>query len=86
MNDFGSISPCFEYKKDGTTQIREELNIFLEEEDTWLIPNICYNTLNGYKWIAAISNDTDVFALILHYMTLLFDKRNKWIAVKIGHW
>ena len=36
----GSISPCFERREDGTTQIQEKLKIFLEETDTQIILNI----------------------------------------------
>ena len=49
LNCDGSIPPCFECKEGGTTQIQEELNIFLEEADALMIPYICYNILNGYK-------------------------------------
>ena len=45
----GSIPSCFECKEGGTTQIQEELNIFLEEADARIIPYICYNILNGYE-------------------------------------
>ena len=34
LNCDGSVSPCFEYRKNGATQIRKELNLFLEEADT----------------------------------------------------
>ena len=40
INCAGSISPCFECREDGTTQIQEKLNIFSEETDTQIIPNI----------------------------------------------
>ena len=30
LNYDGSISPCFEYREDGTTQIREDLSLFFE--------------------------------------------------------
>ena len=64
---------CFEYREDGTTQIREELSPFLEEADTRIIPHIII-FFDGYKRIVVISNNTDVFVLILHYMSLFFDK------------
>ena len=86
MNCDHSISSCCEYKEDRTTQIREELNLFLEEADTWIIPQIYYNILNGYKRIVVILNDTDVFALILHYMFLFFHKgiNELWLKFGIG--
>ena len=40
INCDGSISPCFERREDGTTQIQEKLKIFLEETDTQIILNI----------------------------------------------
>ena len=80
----GSISPCFECREDGTTQIQEELSLFLEEADTRIIPHIYYNILNGSKRTVVISNDTDVFALILHYMSLFFDKEINELWLKFG--
>ena len=50
----GSLSPCFEYKEDGTAQVREELNLLLEEADTHVTPHNCYKALNGYKRIVFI--------------------------------
>ena len=86
MNCDHSISSCSEYKEDRTTQIGEELNLFLEEADTWIIPQIYYNILNGYKRIVVILNDTDVFALIFHYMFLFFHKgiNELWLKFGIG--
>ena len=81
----GNIYPCFEYREDGKTQIREELNLFLEEGDIRIISHIYYNVLNGYKQIAVISNGAAVFALILHYMSLFFEKRNTLSVVKTFH-
>ena len=49
LNCDGTISPCFEYREDGTIQIREELNLFLKEADTRIIPHVYHNILNGYK-------------------------------------
>ena len=54
LNCDGSIFPCFEYREDGTIQIREELSLFLEVADTRIIPYIYYNILNGYKRIVVI--------------------------------
>ena len=64
--------------------IREQLSLFLEEADTQIIPHMYYNILNGYKQIAVISNDTDVFALIIHYMSLFFDKGINELWLKFG--
>ena len=60
------------------------MSLFLEEADTRIIPHIYYNILNGYKQIVVISNDTDVFALILFYMSLFFDKGIKELWLKFG--
>ena len=81
----GNIYLCFEYREDGKTQIREELSLFLEEGDTRIISHIYYNVLNGYKQIAVISNGVAVFALILHYMSLFFEKRNTLSVVETFH-
>ena len=64
MNCDGSISPCFEYRGDGTTQIWEELHLFLETADTQIVPHFYYSILNGCKRIVVISNYTDAFAVI----------------------
>ena len=85
LNCNGSISPCFQYREDGITQIREDLNLFLEEADTPIIPHTYYNILNGYKRIDVISNDTYVFALNLHYMSLFFDKGINELWLKFGN-
>ena len=86
LNCDGSISPCFEYREDVTTQIREDLSLFFEEADTRITPHthIYHNILNGYKRIVVISNDTDVFALILHYMSLFFVKGINELWLKFG--
>ena len=86
MNCDHNISPCCEYKADRTIKIREELNLFLEEADTWIIPYIYFNILNNYKRIVVISNDTGVFALILHYMFLFSHKgiNELWLKFGIG--
>ena len=86
MNCDHNISPCCESKADGTIKIREELNLFLEEADTRIIPYIYFNILNDYKRIVVISNDTDFFALILHYMFLFSHKgiNELWLKFGIG--
>ena len=84
LNCDGIMSPCFECREDETTQIWEELNLLLEEADTQIIPHIYYNILNGYKWMVAISNDTDVFALTLHYMSFVSDKGINELCLKFG--
>ena len=60
------------------------MSLFLEEADTRIIPDIYYNILNGYKQIVVISNDTDVFALILFSMSLFLDKGIKELWLKFG--
>ena len=63
------MAAYFEYREDGTPQIREELNNFLEKADTRLISHIYYKILNVYKRIVVKSNGTDVFVLIFNYMS-----------------
>ena len=60
------------------------MSLFLEEADARIIPHIYYNILNEYKQIVVISNDADVFALILHYMCLFFYKGLNELWLKFG--
>ena len=47
---------------------------------------IYYNIFNGYHQIVLISNNTDIFALILHYLPLFFDKgfNELWLKIDTG--
>ena len=91
-----SISPCHEWnkneknermneRKNETTQIWEELKLFLEEADTQIIPRFSYSILNGYKrivvikWHRSLCTDSSLYVSVLR-------QGNKWTVVKILHW
>ena len=42
------------------------------------------NTVNGYKQTVVVSNDTHVFALILHYTSLFLDKGLNELLLEFG--
>ena len=77
-----SISPCHEWnkneknermneRKNETTQIWEELKLFLEEADTQIIPRFSYSILNGYKrivvikWHRSLCTDSSLYVCVL---------------------
>ena len=56
---------CIEQALDGSIIIRKELTLDLEEADIRLIPHIYQAILKGFSRIVVLSNDTDVFVILL---------------------
>ena len=63
-----------------------ELNSKIEEADQRLIPHIHYSITQGAERSVVISNDTDVFALLIHYLPdfLGLGLQELWIMFGVG--
>ena len=61
-------------------------NSKIEEADQRLIPHIHYSISQGAKQSAVISNDTDAFALLIHYLPDFLDLgfQELWIMSGVG--
>ena len=62
------------------------MNSKTEEADQRLIPHVHYSISHGPKWSVVISNDTDVFAFLIYYLTdfLGLGLQELWIMFGIG--
>ena len=62
------------------------LNSKIEEADQRLIPHIHYSISQGCKQSAVISNDTNVFTLLIHYLPDFLDLgfQELWIMSGVG--
>ena len=83
-NDVISIVEILEQDKQLT--IREDLTNQLEEADVRIIPHIEKAIKNESKRIVVLSNDTDVFALLLHYSHSFFalGMTELWVKYVMG--
>ena len=61
------IMNCTRILSDRKSVIVPELNSKIEEVDQRLIPYIHFSISQGAKQSVVISNDTDLFALLIHY-------------------
>ena len=61
------IIDCTRILSDRKSVIVPELNSKIEEVDQRLIPYIHFSISQGAKQSVVISNDTDLFALLIHY-------------------
>ena len=63
-----------------------EFNSKIEEADHRLIPHIHYSISHGAKESVVVSNDTDVFALLIHYLPdfLGLGLQELWIMFDVG--
>ena len=61
------IIDCTRILSDRKSVIVPELNSKIEEADQRLIPYIHFSISQGAKQSVVISNDTDLFALLIHY-------------------
>lgn len=75
---------CKEYRPDGEFVTRDELTSCLEEADIRLIPHVYHAIINGHTKIIVISNDTDVFVLLLFYMAQYYTNGLKELWLKFG--
>ena len=73
VTDDRGIEGCVEFR-DGNQLKRQDLDSELEEADVRIVPHIAKAVLNGRKRIVVLSNDTDVFILLLYYIHNLFSK------------
>ena len=71
-------------EQDKQLTIREDLTNQLEEADVRIIPHIEKAIKNESKRIVVLSNDTDVFALLLHYSHSFFALGMTELWVKYG--
>ena len=80
------IIDCTRISSDKKRAIVPELNSKIEEADQRLIPHIHYSITQGAKRSVVISNDTDVFALLIHYLPdfLGLDLQELWIMFGVG--
>ena len=62
------IIDCTRISSDKKSAIVPKLNSKIKEADQRLIPHIHYSISQGAKQSVVISNDTDVFALLIHYL------------------
>ena len=62
------IIDCNRISSDKKSATVPELNYKIEEADQRLIPHIHYSISQGAKQSVVISNDTDLFALLIHYL------------------
>jgi DTW domain-containing protein YfiP len=51
------------------TRVLPELNNMLEEADLQIVPHVNWAVQNGAKRVVVLSNDTDVVALLLRFMS-----------------
>ena len=80
------IIECTRISSDKKSTIVPELNSKIEEADQRLIPHIHYSISQGAKRSVVISNDTDVFALLIHYLPDLLGLglQKLWLMFGIG--
>ena len=58
----------------------------IEEVDTRIIPHAMHAVKSGTQRIVALSGDTDVFILLMHYWSILHSEGLKelWIRAGVG--
>ena len=80
------IIDCTGISTDRKIVIVPELNSKIEDADQKLIPHIHYSISQGAKRSVVISNDTDVFALLIHYLLdfLGLGLQELWIMFGVG--
>ena len=80
------IIDCTRNSSDSKIVIVPELYSKIEEADQRLIPHIHYSVSQGAKRSAVISNNTDVFALLIHYLPdfLCLGLQELWIMFGVG--
>ena len=80
------IIDCNRISRDKKSVIVPELNSKIEEADQRLIPHIHYSITQGAERPVVISNDTDVLALLIHYLPdfLSLGLQELWIMFGVG--
>ena len=62
----------------------EALTLRIEESDMRIIPHIKWALINGAENIMVLSNDTDVLALLLYYLSTYKEYGLKQVWIRVG--
>ena len=66
MSNKNDSSKCIQIIN-GVTNERPDLDNHIEEADMRIIPYIVKSIESGLKNVVVVSNDTDIYVLLLHY-------------------
>ena len=83
MSDNEGVTPCIELHQ-GYPQRCTELDSNIEEADSRIIPHIEKAIMRGVQKVIVLSNDTDVFVLVLYYVHYFMEKGLVEIWMKYG--
>ena len=64
------VTPCIELHQ-GYPQRYTELDSNIEEADSRIIPHIEKAIMRGVQKVIVLSNDTDVFVLVLYFVAIV---------------
>ena len=84
VSSSNDIVGCMKINNDGNNVQVNELNSNLEEADLRLIPHLHHAIIQGIQRVLAVSNDTDVFALVLYYTPEFVDLGAKEVWIMFG--